>query len=115
MIAIIADFTCPAHERERVLALLRALDLASNQEPGCLYYRHAVDVSTPEQIVLSEIWQDEESLLAHFRTPHFRAFRRLAIEIGLRSQIRQLDAEQVSKTDARAVRALIARAERDPA
>lgn len=111
MITIIAEFSCPPKERERVLTLLRDLDAATALEPGCIYYRHAVDVSTPEQIVLSEIWEDDHSLLAHFRSPHFRAFRRMAIEIGMRSHIRQLDAEAIAKTDPRSVRALIARSE----
>jgi quinol monooxygenase YgiN len=111
MITIIAEFSCPPQERDRVLALLRELDVATVQEPGCIYYRHAVDVSTPQRIVLSEIWQDDESLVAHFRSPHFRAFRRLAIELGMRSHVRQMSAEEIPRADPRSVRALLARSE----
>jgi len=100
MIVLIAIFDFPAGSRERMLDLVRHMDAESNAELGCLHYRHAVDVTVENRIVLSEVWRDADALAAHFRSTHFRAFRAEARNLGLRSNVTQFEATEVGATHA---------------
>ncbi len=59
-------------DRNRVVAHLRALALASRQEPGCLnYVPHFVE-GEPDTIVIYEQYEDEAGREAHRASEHFR-------------------------------------------
>ena len=100
MIVLIAIFDFPVGSRERVLDLVRHMDAETNVELGCLHYRHAVDVTVENRIVLSEVWRDADALAAHFRSTHFRAFRVEARNLGLRSNVTQFEAAKADATHA---------------
>jgi quinol monooxygenase YgiN len=87
MIVLVASFEFPAASRARVLELARHMNIETNAEAGWLHYRHALDVSDPQRLILSEVWRDSDALSAHFRSPHFRAFRGAARELGIRSKV----------------------------
>ena len=58
MIVIIAELTLSEAARARMLPVLRTLDRETQREAGCLFFRNAIDVSQPDTVVLTEVWQD---------------------------------------------------------
>jgi quinol monooxygenase YgiN len=75
------------------------MDADTARESGCVLYRHAVDVSDPNRVLLSEIWSDAAALRAHFKSAHFRAFREEARGLGVRSRVVQLQGSEVGAND----------------
>lgn len=53
-----------------------------DDEPGCRAYCFAADPCVPGRIQVYELWDDSESLAAHFRHPNYLAMRDL-----IRSQL----------------------------
>jgi len=48
-----------------------------DDEPGCRAYCFATDPCVPGRIQVYELWDDSESLAAHFRHPNYLAMRDL--------------------------------------
>jgi quinol monooxygenase YgiN len=107
MIVLVATFDFPSSSNARVLELARQMDVETNAEPGCLHYRHALDVSDPQRLILSEVWRDADALRAHFRSPHFAAFRHKARELGIRSRVIQYEASEVAADSSEYWKALL--------
>jgi quinol monooxygenase YgiN len=61
-------------EREDVAALARRTMAATRQEPGCVIYRFTTDLSHPNRFILTELWESEEHLKAHFAGAAFKTF-----------------------------------------
>lgn len=107
MVVIVAQFDFPAAARERMLAIAREMDRKTNEEDGCVHYRHARDVTDENRLVLSEVWRDAEALSAHFRSEHFRAFLAVGRELGIQSTLLQFAGEEIDQSDARYWRTLL--------
>ena len=45
------------------------------KENGCHHYAYARDLSTPNRFQLSELWENDEALAAHFRADHMATYR----------------------------------------
>lgn len=101
MLVIIAQFTVPAAARSRLLEQLDQMDQASASEAGCIYYRHALDMSDPNRVILTEVWRNEDALQAHFETPHFKEFFETGKRLGVRSSVQQYDASDTPKDSER--------------
>jgi quinol monooxygenase YgiN len=99
MIIVIARFALSSASRDRLLEMVRGMDMDTAHESGCVLYRHALDVFDPNRLILSEIWTDAAALQAHFCSPHFRAFRAAARQLGVRSEVVQFDGSEVAATD----------------
>jgi len=108
MIILIAQFEFPAAARDRVLEIGRHMDLETAREPACIMYRHAVDVSDPNRVILSETWPDASALKAHFRSSHFRAFRAAVPQLAVRSKVVQFEGTAVAATDSTHWKSLVA-------
>ncbi len=54
-----------------------------DDEPGCQQYVFAADPCTPGRIVVHEVWDDDESLVAHFDHPNYLAMRDMLHESGI--------------------------------
>ncbi len=65
----------PEH-RERALGLARSMGDATREEIGCISYDFYVGLSDPNTLMLFQEWEDMESLMDHFQTPHMEAFLR---------------------------------------
>ena len=98
MIVIIAQFEFPAAAGEAVRQVMRDMDAETAKEPGCIYYRHAVDVSEPNRVVLSEVWTDAAALQAHFGSGHFAAFRAASRELDIRAKVQQFEASGIDRS-----------------
>jgi len=53
-------------------ALRRMADAVRADEPACLLYNANVSVDDPNLFVLYEVYEDDDAVVAHRETPHFR-------------------------------------------
>jgi quinol monooxygenase YgiN len=62
--------------RDAAVAASRPVQQATrDQEPGCHVYCFAADPCVPTRIQVYELWEDEQSLVAHFVHPNYLAMR----------------------------------------
>ena len=54
---------------------MRSMMDETQKESGCRHYAFSADLSAPSRFQLSELWENEEALDAHFRSPHMATFR----------------------------------------
>ena len=99
MIVIIAQFEFSATARDRVLDITRYMDKNTANEPGCVLYKHSIDVENDNRVFLSEIWTDTEALRAHFASPHFQAFRAAVDGLGIEAKVTQFSGIETAETD----------------
>jgi quinol monooxygenase YgiN len=62
--------------REQALEMARCMTEATQSEPGCITYDFYVGLSDPNSLLLFQEWENMDSLMAHFQTPHMEAFLR---------------------------------------
>jgi quinol monooxygenase YgiN len=55
-------------------ATIEVIRASRAEEPGCLDYACAIDLSDSTLLRIVERWKDEASLSAHFTAPHVAAF-----------------------------------------
>ena len=72
---------------------MREMMSETQREPGCIHYAFSTDLSNPSRFQLSELWENDEALAAHFRTAHMAKFR-----AGLASQ--RIEKRAVKRYDA---------------
>src|ERR1700690_496293 len=75
LIAIIGQFDVHAEDASRVGDLMRTMMNETQKEQGCFHYAFSTDLSAPNRFHLSELWESNEALAAHFRTEHMMKFR----------------------------------------
>ena len=74
MILIELIFETAPVERENVAELARRTTAATQQENGCILYRFTTDLDRPDRFILTELWESEEHLKAHFVGEAFKTF-----------------------------------------
>ncbi len=63
------------------------------KEQGCLHYAFSRDLSAPHRFQLSELWDNNDSLAAHFRAGHMAVYRAGMSKLRVQSRIvRRYDA-----------------------
>lgn len=90
MLVVIATLPGKADKREEITAALTKAATASREEEGCLSYAFHVNLENVDSYVSVETWKDQESLDAHFGTPHLAELLTLAADL--------LDGEPVIET-----------------
>lgn len=71
MLVVHATFPVKPERREEVVELARELVEKSNQEPGMIDYRAAVDVQDENVIRFVEQYEDAAAFESHTQTDHF--------------------------------------------
>ena len=73
MIIVVAKLRFESQaDRDRAVALSAPVQLATRQqESGCQAYCFAADPCEPTCIQVYELWDDSESLIAHFDHPNY--------------------------------------------
>jgi quinol monooxygenase YgiN len=61
-------------EIDRLIPAMRAQVQATRDEAGCAHYAFARDAIDPDLLHISERWEDNTALTAHFGAPHMAAF-----------------------------------------
>jgi quinol monooxygenase YgiN len=74
MILIELIFDADPIVREDVAALARRTMAETKKEKGCILYRFTVDLDLPHRFILTELWESEEALNAHFIGKTFQTF-----------------------------------------
>jgi quinol monooxygenase YgiN len=72
---MVARFEAAPGKREELIERLKAMEIATQDEPGCLYYILNVDRDNPNIFYFREGWADPSDLALHDLTPHVRAIR----------------------------------------
>lgn len=72
-----------SEERDRAVALSEPIQRATReQEAGCHDYCFAADPCAPTVIQVYELWEDSDSLAAHFEHPNYQAMVELLSGAG---------------------------------
>ena len=74
MIFIELVFDVSAQSRDVVVDLMRRTTAATHKDAGCVIYRFDNDLELPDRFVLTELWESEEDLKAHFAGEAFKRF-----------------------------------------
>jgi len=74
-IVVMGELHIGAEAIEVLREALQRMQTASQAEAGCEVYAFSVDVVDPGLLRISERWQDEAALAAHFAAPHMAEFR----------------------------------------
>ncbi|WP_395345312.1 putative quinol monooxygenase [Variovorax sp. UC122_21] len=75
MIAVLGHIEVEPRAAERLRQLGMRLERATRAEPGCRHYAIGFDAQVAGRAWLSELWDDDGALQAHFETPHMKEFR----------------------------------------
>ena len=68
---------------DRAAELVAPLTEATRAEPGNIDYSFSSVLGDPGRLIISEKWQDQESIDAHMVAPHFLEFMGAAGELGV--------------------------------
>ena len=74
MIMIELVFDASPDEQENVAELARRTTAATRREKGCILYRFTTGLDQPNRFLLTELWENEEHLKAHFGGGAFKSF-----------------------------------------
>ncbi len=74
-IVIIGQFDVHTDDAAAVAELMKVMMNETAKEHGCHHYTFSRDVSVANRFQLSELWEDDASLAAHFQTAHMAAWR----------------------------------------
>ena len=78
MLVINGVLTIDPSRRADLVAAAVAIGQASRAEPGCHHYVFAADLERDDVFHISEKWEDQAALDAHFAMPHMAAFQAAA-------------------------------------
>ncbi|MEH6591965.1 MAG: antibiotic biosynthesis monooxygenase [Halioglobus sp.] len=89
MIVVVAKISFPNQAaRDRAVELSAPIQLATRkQEAGCYSYCFAADPCEPTSIQVYELWEDSDSLVAHFAHPNYHAMVELLSQSGFLESI----------------------------
>lgn len=74
MISFTVRMKFKSEDREEVQEALRALTLASRQEPGCMaYVPHSLE-GDPNTVIIYEQYRDQAAREAHSASQHFQKY-----------------------------------------
>ena len=74
MILIELTFDTAPGQQENVAELARQTMAATQRETGCILYRFTTGLDHPNRFILTELWESEEHLKAHFAGAAFKNF-----------------------------------------
>ena len=87
VVEAVIDLVDPGR-REACVATSVPVQRATRQdEPGCLAYCFAPDPVVDGRIQVYELWDDAESLAAHFEHPNYHEMRTLLASFGITSAV----------------------------
>jgi quinol monooxygenase YgiN len=74
MVSLLVRFKFAPEDRAEVADLLRILTVETRKEPGCVSYTPHPLQEDPDTILIYEQYRDEQSLIAHRESPHFKKY-----------------------------------------
>lgn len=85
MLVLVVSIDTTAENIAAIKDAIATMETASRAEPGCHDYTFAVELSDPNKLRITECWENEAALQAHFATPHMAAFNEAMAKAGPRS------------------------------
>jgi quinol monooxygenase YgiN len=77
-------------DRDRAVELTAKVQLATRmEERGCRDYCFAPDPSVPTRIQVYELWEDGDSLAAHFKHPNYQKMVELLGQTNIQESVNQ--------------------------
>jgi quinol monooxygenase YgiN len=77
-------------DRDRAAEISKDVQMATRvEEAGCQDYCFAPDPSVPTRIQVYELWDDSDSLAAHFEHPNYHKMVELLGSAGIKSSTNQ--------------------------
>ena len=77
-------------DRDHAVALTADVQrLTREEEPGCHDYCFAPDPAIPTRMQVYELWEDSDSLVAHFEHPYYERMAGLLRGVGIVSSTNQ--------------------------
>ncbi len=80
MIFVIATAQVKPDKRDAFMQGVQACLAETLKEQGCLRYDCNASVSEPTRFVFVEQWESRDALMAHARSDHLRAWRKLSAD-----------------------------------
>jgi len=96
MIVVTGHFRLPAERTDVARPAMERVIAANRAEEGCLSYSYAQDIRDPELFRVTETWEDEAALSAHFKTPHMIRWREERGALGMTE--RTITAHHIGKS-----------------
>ena len=89
MIIVVAALGFATQEdRDRAVALTADVQMATRREErGCRDYCFAPDPSVPTRVQVYELWDDSESLAAHFKHENYRKMVELLSSANIKESV----------------------------
>jgi quinol monooxygenase YgiN len=75
LIVIIGQFDVHPEDAAAVGDLMRTMMTETQKEQGCQHYAFSTDLATPNRFQLSELWDGDAALEAHFQSAHMATYR----------------------------------------
>ena len=66
MLIVIGRVGCAEGKREEFVELMKTMQEASRQEPGCIDYGFFAAIEDPEEFIAVELWESKDALQTHF-------------------------------------------------
>jgi len=85
MIVLVVSIETSATNIATIKEAVAAMETASRAETGCHDYTFSVELNDPDKLRITECWEDEAALKAHFQTPHMAAFNEAMASAGPRN------------------------------
>lgn len=82
-IVIVGHFDLHQDDMAQAREIVQTMTRETRKEAGCLQYAFSVDVLKSNRLQLSERWENDAALVAHFQTPHMAAFRAAVSKLRL--------------------------------
>jgi quinol monooxygenase YgiN len=85
MLVLVVSIDTTADNIAAIQDAIAAMEKASRAEEGCHDYTFAVELSDPNKLRITECWENEDALKAHFATPHMAEFNAAMAQAAPRS------------------------------
>ncbi len=74
-IVILGQLDVHPEDEAAMAELMRVMMNETVKEQGCHHYAFSRDLSAANRFQLSELWEDDTALAAHFRSEHMATYR----------------------------------------
>jgi quinol monooxygenase YgiN len=74
MIVVLVQVESSAEDIEAMRDMLSEMETTTRRESGCHDYSFSQEISDPNRMRVTELWESMEALAEHFATPHMATF-----------------------------------------
>ena len=82
-VVIIGHFRLPPESLDAARELMARVVAATRAEPGCVKYAYAPERGDPGLIHVSEVWDSQAALDAHFASAHMKQWQEDRAGLGM--------------------------------